>query len=184
MKTGEQEEDEAMPRNIGKRANEDGNRDARRNDEETRRTNDMEKGKGKPDNSSRNNEIRGGKYPCEHGARFCCGGDCGSTFAKKDAGPSQDYASTNTSNPERSSTTGTAEGDRIFPDGSTGTRWTRQVPEARGERETDRSRSHGNKRKTRARKEQKKRGEDRKKDKEKEIVEKMRRKCIKEAEEK
>ena len=82
---------------------------------------------------------------------------------------------------ERSSTPGSYQGNRIFPDEDKGTRWTRQVhrDEEGGD---DRSRSKGNKGNTRAKKEQKKRGEDRKGDKDNEILDRMRERCITEAE--
>ena len=104
-------------------------------------------------------------YPCEQGARLCCGGNCGSTFAMRDAGPHRDSASTNSSGAERSRATCTPARAPIFPPGTDGAKWIGQVQKTR-----ERSRSPDSHRRSRAKKEQKKKGDSRK---DKEIEERM-----------
>ena len=120
----------------------------------------------KPENRGKTNTMRERKsYPCEQGARLCCGGNCGSTFAMRDAGPHRDSASTNSSGAERSRATCTPARAPIFPPGTDGAKWIGQVQKTR-----ERSRSPDSHRRSRAKKEQKKKGDSRK---DKEIEERM-----------
>ena len=79
-----------------------------------------------PENKGEHSE--GKHYPCKQGARSCCGGICGSTFAMRDAGPSRDSISTNYTGTERSKAACSPTRAEIFPPDDNGTKWTCQVP--------------------------------------------------------